>query len=242
MKFQGLCLAVVLLSAVTMSSCATRTVKREVHRHDGVVATLRHQTESGVVVDRGFEHPIEISHKKLRTILAGILIRDKTAGVKPAVDGVLIPRVAKGLAQALGQANASEEVALTSIRRARRLGIFSIKFLTSLVAYVEDDKLILSFSYVDWDLDRDKSKRTKVDRLPQPYLGDEVMDFTVMAGDGFEVVGKRAVKIALGDARWGDLMEPKATDTETPEPAAEPEPTPIADEAEVPLVPLDPTQ
>lgn len=201
----------IVASAVSVSACATRSVQRVVHAESGVVVSLRHQTRDGIAVDRGFQQPIEISPARLEAILSMILVRDRKTGVKPAVPNALVRKISAGLAHALAEATAAEEVALTAIRRTRRLGVFTEKYLTSFVAYVEDDQLLISFSYSDGDLSLARTAKTKSDRLPQPHLGDHVMDFTVIPGDGFEVVGPQMVKVPLTE----------------PAPEIEPSPSPL---------------
>ena len=186
-----------MMGVVVVSACATKTVQRVAYTEDGVIATLRHQTESGAPIDRGFAHPANISQERLSAVLASILVRDKKAGVKPAVTGALLRGIAKGLSQALKQADSSEEVALTAVRKSRRLGIFTEKRLTSLVAYVEDNQIVLSFTHIDWDLSKANNFKTGAPRLPQPYIGKKVSDFTVIPGDGIEVVSGQAVKISI---------------------------------------------
>jgi len=197
MKFRRVSLLILMMGVVVASACATKTVQRVAYTEDGVIATLRHQSEDGAPIDRGFAHPADISQERLSAVLASILVRDKKAGVKPAVTGALVRGVAKGLSQALKQADSSEEVALTAVRKSRRLGIFTEKRLTSLVAYVEDDQIILSFTHIDWDLSRAQNFKTGAPRLPQPHIGRKVSDFTMVPGDGLEVVSGQAVKISI---------------------------------------------
>jgi hypothetical protein len=198
MKFRRVSLLILMMGVVLASACATKTVQRVAYTEGGVIATLRHQSEGGAPIDRGFAHPANISQERLSAVLASILVRDKTAGVKPAVTGALVRGVARGLSQALEQADSSEEVALTAVRKSRRLGIFTEKRLTSLVAYVEDDQIVLSFTHIDWDLSKAKNFKTGALRLPQPRIGRKVSDFTVIPGDGLEVGGGgQAVKISI---------------------------------------------
>jgi hypothetical protein len=197
MKFRRVSLLILMMGVVVASACATKTVQRVAYTEDGVIATLRHQSESGVPIDRGFAQPANISQERLRAVLASILVRDKKAGVKPAVTGALVRGVAKGLSQALEQADSSEEVALTAVRKSRRLGIFTEKRLTSLVAFVQGDQIVLSFAHIDWDLSKVQNAKTGSTYLPQPRIGRKVSDFTVLPGDGLEVVGGQAVKISI---------------------------------------------
>ncbi len=194
-----------LVIATLPLACATRVIERQVHVQDGVTTTLRHQIQDGVPVDRGYQHPVEISEQRLLRILAAITIRREEDGElveRPAIARKLLVPVARGLSQSLAVADASEEIALTAVRRDRRLGIFSVKFLTSFVSYVSDDLLTLSLSRVEWNIDLGKKSRARRGRLPQPQLGEKVMDFSVIPDQAYEATGEQSVRIRWRDERW----------------------------------------
>jgi hypothetical protein len=200
-------LVATLLAATLPLACATRVIERQVHVQDGVTTTLRHQIQDGAPVDRGYQHPVEISEERLRRILASIAIRSEEDGEpveKPAIARKLLIPVARGLSQSLAAADSSEEIALTAVRRDRRLGIFSVKFLTSFVSYVSDDLLTISLSRVEWDIDLGKKSRARRGRLPQPQLGEQVMDFSVIANEAYEAAGDQSVRIRWRDERWNE--------------------------------------
>lgn len=185
-----------------MTGCATRTVERPIHNHNGVVVTLRHNVVDEAPVDPGYEHPSEISRKTLEKILQSIVIRieeDDEQVEKPAIAPILVSRVASGLHDALAAANSSEEVSVTAVRHARRLGIFSQKFLTSFVAFVNDGMLTISLSRVEWDIAIGNKSRATRERLPQPKLNDEVMDFRVVESEGIQVAGEQIARARLPD-------------------------------------------
>jgi len=200
-------LVIALVTAVPLG-CATRVVERQVHLQDGVTATLRHQTEDGVPVDRGYQHPVEIPEQRLLRILAGITIRsgnkDDELIEKPAIAPKLLIPVARGLSQSLAAAESSEEIALTAVRRERRLGIFSKKFLTSFVSYVSDDLLTIALSRIEWDLDLGRMSHNRRDDLPKPRLGVKVMDFSIVANQAYEAAGEQTVRIRWRDERWNE--------------------------------------
>ena len=200
-------LVATLLVATLPLACATRVIERQVHVQDGVTTTLRHQIQDGVPVDRGYQHPVEISEERLRRILAAIAIRSEEDGElveKPAIARRLLIPVARGLSQSLAVANSSEEIALTAVRHDRRLAIFSVKFLTSFVSYVSDDLLTISLSRVEWDIDLGKKSRARRGRLPQPRLGEKVMDFRVIPNEAYEAAGEQSVQVRWREDRWNE--------------------------------------
>jgi hypothetical protein len=142
---------------------------------------------------------------RLQGILAAITIRsgdDDEFVVEPAIRRSLLNRIARGLSLSLSQATSSEEIALTAVRRDRRLGIFTEKFLTSFVSFVSHDQLTIAFSRIEWDIDRGKMSHAKRERLPQPHLGERVMDFSVVASEAYEATGNQSVQVRWRDARW----------------------------------------
>jgi hypothetical protein len=228
-------LLILLITLLTLPlACATRVIERQVHMRDGITTTLRHTEESGVVVDRGYQHPLEISQERLFQILSFIRIRREVDGeleVKPAVAARLLIPVARGLSEALAAANSSEEIALTAVRRDRYLAIFTEKYLTSFVSFANDDLLTISFSRIEWDTDRGKMSPAKRDRLPQPHLGEKVMDFSIVPNEAYEATGEQSVRIRWSDERWNDPKAPdeaagdadvqEATDEQSTEPPNE---------------------
>jgi hypothetical protein len=200
-------LTLLLLFATLPLACVTRTIERQVHSQNGIETTLRHQTDDGVPVDRGYQHPVEIPAERLRRILAAITIRrteDDQLVEKSAIAKELLDPVARGLSQSLAVAEPSEEIALTAVRRYRRFGLFSEKYLTSFVSYVSNDLLTLSLSRVEWDLELGKKSANRRKRLPQPRLGDEVMDFRVVPDSAFEATRKQSVQVRWRDERWNE--------------------------------------
>ena len=204
-----------LIGALNLA-CATRVIERQVYLKDHVTATLRHQTEHGVPIDRGYRHPVEISAERLQQILAAITIRsgrDDQVVEAPAIPRTLLNPIAKGLSRSLSLATSKEEIALTAVRRERRFGIFTDKFLTSFVSFVNGDQLSISFSRIEWDIDRSKLSHAKRGRLPRPHLGDQVMDFRIVASQTYEAVGDQTVRVRWSDARW-DQPDAPAKDAE----------------------------
>lgn len=202
--------SLLLLIATLPLGCATRMVERTVHVEDGVTTILRHQIQGRDPIDRGYQHPVEISEERLRRILAAIVVRseeDDEFVEKPAIAPKLLIPVARGLSRSLAVADSSEEIALTAVRHGRRLAIFSEKFLTSFVSYVRDDLLTISLSRVEWDIDLGNKSRARRERLPQPRLAEKVMDFSVVPSAAFEARGEQAVRVRWRDDRWDESVE-----------------------------------
>jgi len=124
-------------------------------------------------VDRGFSHPATLSRARVTNILSRIEVRlekEKEAAREPAIPVV------------------------KAIRKERRFGIFTEKYLTSFVSYVVGDDLYVHLSRVDDLLPKDSK-----DTIPEPWPSREVMPFKVLASDGIVPVGTQAVVVAWRD-------------------------------------------
>jgi hypothetical protein len=77
-----------------------------------------------------------------------------------------------------------------AVRVEKNLGIFHRKYLTSFVAWMQGDDLVIHLSRVEWDVPKDKE-----DEIPEPYADREVQDFKVLAAEGLVPMGRQQVAI-----------------------------------------------
>ncbi len=191
----------VLPLVLLMMGCGTRSVRTDVMDHAGLTVFMRHRREAGEEVERGFQHPAVISAERLSHILAAIDIQ--TGGIRvserqPALHPDILQRVANGLSQGFARANVNQELGVVVVRRQRRFGIFHRKFLTSFVAYMKEDALHLHFSRVEWAV-----PEMREDNLPEPRIGDRVMDFRVMPARGMHSLGPQVIAVNWHDPLFG---------------------------------------
>jgi hypothetical protein len=193
------------LASGIVASCATQTKTSTFYIDDGVTTSLRHESSRGVAVERGFTHPTQISSERLSDMLASIVIRSKDGDTfveKQAIASELVAGIARGLSASFAAAKSSEEIALVAVRRERRLGVFTKKYLTSFVAFTSGNELTVSLARVEWDTARDRQSRGKRNKLPQPHLGRKVMEFRVVPRDGYAAVGEQMARFDLSHPRW----------------------------------------
>ncbi len=191
-------LAILVAIAAVGSGCATRTIRKTFYEDSSTRIVLRHQTESGELVDRGYSQPIGIAPVRLAHILSRIDVRTeakKGAQRAPAVPTEAIYVIADPLSKGLREADSSQEIAVYYTRRAKRFGIFDHHFLTSFVTYVEDDRLYIHLSRTDWEIPKSSGN----ERLPEPRVGDYVMDFRVLPSKGMTQVDGQSVAVAWRD-------------------------------------------
>jgi len=183
--------------AVFSAGCITRTLREDVYTSDYTRVFLRGEKRGGDPVDRGFEHPAGISAVRVANILSRVDLRievKKGSDRVPAIPTKTIYIIAEGVSKALAAADSSQEVVVLSILREKRWGIFDRKYLTSFLAYVNDELLYLHFSRSDWEV-----PQRRADRLPEPHVGEHVMKFRVLPARGMAVVDEQSVAVAWRD-------------------------------------------
>lgn len=187
-------LLLVLALPVALGGCWTRTVKQVVQDKDDIKVILRAEKRGTSLVPKGYQHPITISGVRLANVLSQVEIRtadEDEKARKPAIHAELLFAIGDALSAGLAKADADQEVALMATRRTRRLGVFNEEFLTSFVAYVKDDRLVIHVSRVDWPIPKDG----KDDRLPEPNAAKTAMRFRVIPSEGMTTVGPQGVAV-----------------------------------------------
>jgi hypothetical protein len=189
-------LAILVAVAAAGSGCGTRTVRQTFHEDSSTRIVLRHQKESGETVDRGYGQPIAIAPVRLAHVLSRIDVRieaKKGAQRVAAFPTEALYVVADQLSKAFREADSSQEIAVYYIQRSKRFGIFDRRYLTSFVTYVKDDLLYIHLSRTDWEISKTGGKN---ERLPEPRVGDYVMDFRVVPSKGMTLVDGQSVAAA----------------------------------------------
>ena len=176
--------------------CITRSVKDPVFELNDTSVVLRSQTKRGETLPKGFAHPLTISAARMAHILSRIDLRgargeeERQAAVP--LDSIYL--VAEGMSKALAKANPDQEVVVTSIRRAKSLGIFDRRYLSSLVAYARDELLFIHLSRVDWEVPVNRNAE-----IPEPRAGEQVMKFQLVVSDGMTLAGPQTVAVSWRD-------------------------------------------
>ena len=191
----ALTLAILVAIAMVGSGCTTRTIRKTFYEDTSTRVVLRHQAKGREVIDRGYGHPVAIAPVRLAHVLSRIDVRTeakKGAQRAPAVPTEALYVIADPLSKGLLEADSSQEIAVYYTRRTKRFGIFDRHFLTSFVTYVEDDRLYIHLSRTDWEI----PETGKNERLPEPRVGDYVMEFRVVPSKGMTQVDGQSVAAA----------------------------------------------
>jgi hypothetical protein len=184
--------------ALTPLGCVTREVRDKVYDRAGVEVILREHRRFRSTIARHFDHPVRISSERLSHVLGAIDIRGREqqlAGIRTAFEPAQIPAIADALSYGLSRANPNQELAVRITLKKLQHGIFDRKFLTSFVAYVQDDLLYLHISRVDWPL----SNLVKKTDPPEPRVGEHPMKFKVVPTEGMYAEGIYAVAVEWQD-------------------------------------------
>jgi len=192
-------LGLVLVLAAT--ACGPRYTRVTIQDSGGYIVQLRAEIQEDEAVDRGFAHPATISRARITNILSRIEVRkengkksEKEAAREPAIPAEFLYDLGDLVSTALARAAPSQEVVVRAVRKERRLGIFTEKFLTSFVTYVLGDDLFVHLSRLDDSFPTDSD-----DTIPEPWPNREVMPFKVLVSDGIVPIGAQAVVVAWRD-------------------------------------------
>jgi len=102
----------------------------------------------------------------------------------------LLYEVGEKVALAFEKANPSQEIVVTAIRSEKRLGLFTAKFLTSFVAWMQNDDLYIHLSRVEWPIPKGDE-----DDVPEPWVHKRSQDFKALAAEGVIPVAEQTVAV-----------------------------------------------
>ena len=186
---------IALLLCVSLAGCVTRTVRHSVIKRHAIQVDLVRQVEGFTVAEQGHEHPAIVSTERLANILAAIEVETPAPGGgvirQPAFAPEMIGMTAEGLSQAFAEASSHEEVGVKVVRTEARIGIFSKKFLTSFLAYMDEGQLYLLLRRVDWPIKESEEKKA----WPEPMKDRKVMNFRVVSGAPIYFAGVQDLEI-----------------------------------------------
>jgi hypothetical protein len=184
------------LCALALGSlgCGARYARVPLVQTPELVVTLRSERRGGEPVARGFAHPASIPVARLESILSRLDVRESAEDAdarRAALPAELVPTLASALADALARADATQEVALRAERRERKLGVFTRRFATSFVAFV-DAQNRLQIHLVDADRELAAGDDAP---LAEPIASRSTHAIKALAGPGVEALGQRALAV-----------------------------------------------
>jgi hypothetical protein len=187
-------LPALLAAALCAAACGPRYARVPVYDRDGLAVALRSEQRDGRGVPRGFAHPATIHSTRVANILARLDVRmgagDGGERVAAFPTAMLYP-IAGEVSRALAQAGPDQEVVVRALRTEKRMGIFHQRFLTSFLASMQGDDLILRFGHVEWAV----PKEDEGEEPPEPHRERQVQEFEVLASEGIVPVGRQAVAV-----------------------------------------------
>jgi hypothetical protein len=207
LRRRNLVLALVLV-AVGASSCITRPVRQKVFDDGRTQAYLRSHKRGTASVAKGYQHPVDIAPVRMAHILSRIDVRkaDEEGKRTPAIPLETLFAIADALSEALEQAEPDQQVAIQSSRKVKSLLVFDHFYLTSLLAYLQDDLLYIHISRADWEVPKRREKQAG--GLPETHEGVYPLDFRLVVDEGMTLVDHQAVAV-----QWRDDIFRKPTRT-----------------------------
>jgi hypothetical protein len=185
-----------LLASVGLASgCMTRTIRTPVFEENFTEVFLRHEARGGKAVDRGYSHPATIAPVRITNMLARIEVRkEEEKDRQPAIGTELLYPIGEGISRALAKADSSQVVVAMARERKRSMGIFTQDYLTSLVAWVDGDKIFLKLGSLEAPLSKNPN-----DKVPEPEIDKTVGKNRVVPSEGLVAEGPQVVS-----ANWRD--------------------------------------
>jgi hypothetical protein len=178
---------------LALPACGARYVRVPVYDSEGIRVELRAEKRDGKLVPRSFSHPATISAIRVAHVLARLDVRmgSEDGGERvPAFPTVTLYKVGEEVSRAFAKADPHQEVVVKAVRVEKRLGLFHSKYLTSFVAWMKGDDLVIHLSRVEWLVPKDSE-----DEIPEPYVDRVVQEFKVLPAEGVVPVGEQAVSV-----------------------------------------------
>lgn len=192
---RGVALLALLATSVLASGCMTKTIRTPVFEENFTEVYLRHEARAGKPVDRGFSHPATIAPVRITNMLARIEVRKEEEKDRlPAIGTDLLYPAGEGISRALAKADPSQSVIVMARERKRSMGVFTQDYLTSLIVWVEGDKIFIKLGSLDAPLSKNPN-----DKVPEPEFDKIVGKNRVVPSEGLNTEGPQVVS-----ANWRD--------------------------------------
>ncbi len=188
--------------------CGARYARVPLVDTPDLMVSLRSEKRGGAPLARGFAHPAALSAARAESILSRIDVRESAGDAderRPAIPSELAHGLGAALADALSRADGTQQVVLRAQRRERKLGVFTRRFATSFVAFVDAENR-LQIHLVDADRELPPGDETP---LAEPVVGRSSHAIKVLPGPHIEALGQRAVAI---DWRADSFLAPAVRD------------------------------
>ena len=156
MRTLALRLAIATL-ALSSTACAGRYVRVPIYEDPAISVTLRSEKLAGTRRAR-VQPSATVSGLRVAHVLARIDVRkgSEEGGERmPAFETASLYKVGEEIARALAKATPDQEVIVKSVREEKRFAIFHATYLTSFVAWIRDDDLVIHFSRVQWEIPKE---------------------------------------------------------------------------------------
>lgn len=188
-------LVLLALTAVMATlACGPRYKRIKVFEQRNLAVTLRAEVRNGDAVPRNFSHPATISSVRIAHVLSRLDVRmggeENDKKRQAAFPTALLYTVGEKVALAFQQADPSQEIVVTAVRSEKRLGLFTSKYLTSFVTWMQDDDLYVHLSRVEWPVPKNEE-----DEIPEPWVHRRSQDFKALAAEGVIPVAEQTVAV-----------------------------------------------
>ena len=179
---------------VAAIGCGPRYKRVSIYEHRNLEVMLRAEVRDGEKVPRNFSHPATISSVRIAHVLSRLDVRmgDEEDDQKrvAAFPTALLYTVGEKVALAFEKADESQEIIVTAVRSEKRMGLFTAKYLTSFVTWMQGDDLYVHLSRVEWPIPKNEE-----DEIPEPWVHRRSQDFKALATEGVIPVAEQTVAV-----------------------------------------------
>lgn len=183
-----------LLLVLTTAACGPRYQRIRLFEHRNLSVLLRAEVRDGETVPRNFSHPATISSVRIAHVLSRLDVRmggeENDKSRQAAFPTALLYTVGEQVALAFEEADPSQEIVVTAVRSEKRLGLFTTKYLTSFVTWMQGEDLYIHLSRVEWPVPKGDE-----DELPEPWVHRRSQDFKALAAEGVVLVGEQTLAV-----------------------------------------------
>jgi hypothetical protein len=197
-----LCCLAVAVTAALGTGCSTRTSRDRIVNRYGLDVHLESERKMfGKAIDQGYAHPSDITVQRLEIILGSLEIERRERArtvIGPAIPAEILRPISQGLAEGFREADSTQHIAVIAMRKQRQKAIFHREFLTTLVAFMEGEDLVIHLSRSDWpvpDQQRNLPQQNQRTNVPFPGIDDPQEKFRVATNEFVRRSGRSGVAV-----------------------------------------------
>jgi len=194
------CLAA--LAACLLIGCGPKFVRERIYDKPTARVELRHETDGGAVVPRGYAQPATIADVRIAHILSSLSYEADEGKREPIIRSQFVYELAEGISAALAKAGPDDEIAAAAFPENRTLGIFSDERVTAFRLALVGDEMQIEFYAIEQGLEKEGNKVSDRGYEIPTELPTFAPGFQIVPGTAQRKLGVRGIEVAWRDAYY----------------------------------------